>query len=388
MSRRNPWAKWTLPDVVDPPSKLCFTIEVPDNIYHVAAFRGALLSLASATKWQDDTAHTAKDVAIVWKEIVNNVRVCTTCEPDNNIGITLEEFMSQQIRISPDDSCIIQMWCIDHWEDWYNPNSCISTGGRQQTSVDGPPEAGETQTYCFTIEARTPYLFPVPVQTSDVITVSGTAGAWSDGVLGLISHWNCPDGSRYILGACGGITTNEVADPMPTENHMGLIAFVAGDYYFIGAGASFVGPAGISDEQLLFLPNTDDRNIALGSVSCCVDITRAGLLPIELTYSFGSGPSHINSGTVFTLTSSNNAGQQRFDIQANLECVKWEVLSSSGWVTVGSSGSPFWADCASGPHNHTGADVAPEVWLANVDGVQIIANGASVFTCQVRVTRL
>lgn len=76
MSKRYPKAKWVLPDVINPPTRKCFTILVPNDVQHLAAFRGALLNLASATNWADDEAHTAKDVANVWKGIVVDVTEC------------------------------------------------------------------------------------------------------------------------------------------------------------------------------------------------------------------------------------------------------------------------------------------------------------------------
>jgi hypothetical protein len=52
------------------------SINVPDDPYHIAAFRGALLTLASANNWANDSAHTAKDVAAVWDEIYQEVSDC------------------------------------------------------------------------------------------------------------------------------------------------------------------------------------------------------------------------------------------------------------------------------------------------------------------------
>lgn len=391
MPRRYYPMVWALPEVVHPPTTRCFVINVPDERNYIAAFRGALLALASGYNWADDDAHTAREVALVWWDICEQVDRCAAPDTSKTPGILLEDAVSTQIRISPDDSCIIQMWCIDHWEDWYDPRTCIATGsGQQTTGGEGQPAPGTSRTYCQTVLANTPYLYPVAVSTGDVIEVTDVSGAWSDANVGLLSQWFCPDGTPYTLGICAGSTTTDGADPMPTQPHMGLIAFVDPDYYFIGNGTSFVIPAGVTDAQLLLTCNTADFSNAMGSVAACVKITTPQPLPIDLTYSFGTGPASVLSGGIFTVTSSNNAGNQRFDVQSPSECVKWEVLSSSGWVSEGSTGSPFYADCASVGHNHSGADVAPEVFLANVDGVQIISNGAGTtpFTMQVRVTRL
>jgi len=73
MARKNPPAKWVLPEVVDPDDRLCMKIPVPNDRFHIAAFRGALLNLAAAYKWQDDVDHTAKDVALVWRDIIDDL---------------------------------------------------------------------------------------------------------------------------------------------------------------------------------------------------------------------------------------------------------------------------------------------------------------------------
>jgi hypothetical protein len=72
MPRRNPPAKWVLPATVNPVNRRCIKISVPDDPAHIAAFRGALLALASAYNWGDDLAHTARSVALVWRDILDN----------------------------------------------------------------------------------------------------------------------------------------------------------------------------------------------------------------------------------------------------------------------------------------------------------------------------
>lgn len=73
MARRNPPAKWNLPTVIDPAERLCIQVPVPNDRMHIAAFRGALLDLASAYKWADDVAHTAREVALVWRDIIDGL---------------------------------------------------------------------------------------------------------------------------------------------------------------------------------------------------------------------------------------------------------------------------------------------------------------------------
>lgn len=73
MGRRNSLAKWTLPTVIDPDERRCMMIPVPDDPYHVAAFRGALLHLSEAYKWADDPDHKAREVALVWRDIIDGL---------------------------------------------------------------------------------------------------------------------------------------------------------------------------------------------------------------------------------------------------------------------------------------------------------------------------
>lgn len=82
MARKPERAKWALPEVVDPEDRLCFTIQVPNERMHLAAFRGALWNLASAVNWADDPEHTAKDVANVWKQIYDEVEACLMAVTD------------------------------------------------------------------------------------------------------------------------------------------------------------------------------------------------------------------------------------------------------------------------------------------------------------------
>jgi len=101
--RRNPRARWVLPEVIDPPERLCFQIEVPNDIHHIAAFKGALYTLTSAISWGDDINHTAKDVAAVWSEIYDNIRACTDTpiETENDCIDYLPN--SENITFAPQD---------------------------------------------------------------------------------------------------------------------------------------------------------------------------------------------------------------------------------------------------------------------------------------------
>jgi len=272
MNRRNPPAKWVLPAVVNPAGRRCFIIEVPDERMHIAAFRGALLNLASAYKWQDDPDHTARDVANVWKEIVANVRTCPPdCEPDLG-GTTLEDLMSQQIRISPDDSCIIQMWCIDHWEDWYDPRACIAEGSTQP-EPGGELDPDECRLFNATLPGNSQYLLPIPVEEGYTLTITNARGgtSYDAGV-----NWRCPNGQSYALGACSGSNSDAGGGfPKPDEPVGRLIALIDGVWYDAYNTVIHV-PAGVSSGDVLFQVNDDDIFDNTGSLSFVVEVCNAG----------------------------------------------------------------------------------------------------------------
>ena len=79
MANRNNRAKWVLPAIINPSDSVDFCVPVPNDRQHIAAFRGAMQTLGSAIFWQDDDAHTAKDVAAVWRYIANNLEHCMAC---------------------------------------------------------------------------------------------------------------------------------------------------------------------------------------------------------------------------------------------------------------------------------------------------------------------
>jgi len=130
MSRKNPPAKWVLPDVVDPAGRKCIMVQVPDNAYHIAAFRGAMLALASAYNWSDDIAHTAKEVALVWRDIVDAME--WGCEVSGLIDV----------RQNTESPCILEKTADgDTWEEFANIQLCPPKirlrGGVLEYSTDG-----------------------------------------------------------------------------------------------------------------------------------------------------------------------------------------------------------------------------------------------------------
>jgi len=65
---------FTLPDVIDPATRHCVPVPVPDDRFHIAAFWEALSRLAKSYNWERNEDHTAADVARVWDGIIDGIR--------------------------------------------------------------------------------------------------------------------------------------------------------------------------------------------------------------------------------------------------------------------------------------------------------------------------
>lgn len=225
MPRKNPPAKWPLPDTVNPSGRKCIQVQVPDDPMHIAAFRGAMLMLSSGVNWQDDPTHKAKDVALVWREIVDAMDWGCNDVPQ-------VQFMSSGCELSAS---------FDGGETWqsiFNAYNCareaakdeISSqrndgniqGGGQPSGV-GTGNAGQCYDWDVQLYGSQQWVFPIALEADDTVEISNVRGAWGDGPLGSLNYWYCPDGTPYILGACAGNPTTNSNDPMPTTNHMRLV---------------------------------------------------------------------------------------------------------------------------------------------------------------------
>jgi len=265
MNRRNPLAKWTLPDVINPPDSICYKIPVPDNIYHRAAFWGAMLSLASAYKWQDDPAHTAKEVAAVWRNIVDNL---ITIECGDVValhgGILQEDFMP--IRVDCD--CRIWVTCCDGTEVELATVGMINQPTQPGDGGPTPPTPGSCQAYAGKIQGNGYWLAPLVVNTGDTIEITSANGATYDPANG---YWCCPDGNQFFAGACVPYTFTDAGNPMPAIPSGKLIAYIAGTYYDVYNGI-FTVPSGIVAQSVQFQFNYDNLASSSGEVSFNVNI--------------------------------------------------------------------------------------------------------------------
>jgi len=285
MTRRNPPAKWVLPDVIDPPERVCYQIQVPDNLYHKAAFFGALLDLAAAYKWADDPAHTAKDVAAVWMAIFNNLRVCP---PNTNpagfagAGGGDDEFM---IRQNPDNPCLLENsvngvdWCV-----WADLSLCSGTK-QPGNGAPQPTPGGGCANYKGALNANGQYLVPTVVSAGDTVEFSNLQGAGS----GSGISWHCPDGSLFFAGACvGGTGATDGGDPAPTIDHMAIIFQIGATWYNANDGTITV-PGGVSNAQIFVQVNDSDLTDNFGDYVFDVQVCNNQTPAWSKTFNFALG---------------------------------------------------------------------------------------------------
>lgn len=267
MSRRNPPAKWVLPTIVNPPGRRCFVIEVPDETFHIAAFRGALLNLAAAYKWEDDLAHTARDVALVWRQVYENVRECPPTQIVGG-GDSLEDYL---IRQNPDDPCLLEFSADGtHWCLLADFSLCLPSPQQPGAGAEQPPPGGGQACYHGQLQANGLWLLPTIVNTGDVIELTNAIGAGNDGT---VSPWRCPDGSTFFGGACiGGTGGTSGSDPAPAVNHMRLLFNIAGAW-FDAMGGPVTIPAAVSNAQVFVQVNDSALGTNAGSYEFDVCVT-------------------------------------------------------------------------------------------------------------------
>lgn len=285
MSRRNNPAKWVLPEQIDPTERRCIQIQVPDDPAHIAAFRGALLALASAYNWADDPTHKAKEVALVWREILDS---------------SLEWGCGLQTKIRVDDICTLS-WSYDDWVtfDSYDPSGCILAnidsvvpgliqnairdaiadgtiqGGNAQNSPTQAPAPGTCKTYHVRLNGRDKWRCPSPVNSGDTVLITNTQGGYWDG--GIAGTWSCPDGKYYGLGNCFGEWSAQAEDPLQSGLHMQLV----GNFdttFFDAIGSTYTIPQGVTDAPLYIQANDSNLSDNIGEVQFDVEICSVGTL--------------------------------------------------------------------------------------------------------------
>lgn len=320
MPRRNPPARWVLPTTVDPAVRRCYTIEVPDDPAHIAAFRGALLALASAYNWADDPAHTAKDVALVWRAIIDS---------------HIDWGCAVQTQIREDDICTLS-WSYDGWVTFnsYDPSGCIlanidsvvpgmisdaiaqaiadgllqQNGG--QPSPSGGPAPETCQTLHVTLPANQRWHCPFPVTDGWTVEIANIKGGWNDGTLA----WYCSTGGRYLLGACAeDLHSHQTGDPSGDGWHMELIGQI-GTSYFMPGRTSYTVPDGTGSSYIDFLANDGSLSDNSGQIEfdatfCSPAAAPTWCFSFDFTTDDGGWSNYNGNATNFDLTYGWSAAQ-------------------------------------------------------------------------------
>lgn len=249
MSRRFPRAKWVLPDVVDPDTSTCWAVPIPDDRFHKAAFLGALQILGSAASWGDDPDHTALAAAHVWREIADNLAEC-----------------APMVQFRHPDPCVLEA-SFDggsNWEPIFDASTCVDNlilSGRYGQFGPSAPTQPQVPANCtsqrITLYANSAYQWPYLVNAGDTIVTNVIYGVWS-GTLNQFSDTHCADGGFLdSFAQCGGTADpGHTGDPLPTANHMRLVANLDGTWVD-AYNASITVPGGVVDGVLQLQANDD-----------------------------------------------------------------------------------------------------------------------------------
>lgn len=253
MSKRVSTARYPLPLVINPDSRVCFKIEVPNDIYHIGAFLGQIYALSRAFSWGDDPTHKALLAAEVWRDIFDNLRPGCPPEAEGSAGAEGEE---QLIRQNPDNPCLLET-SIDgtHWCAFADLSLCVPSGSQPGGGAQQPAPGGGQACYHAQMTASNKWLLPTLVNAGDVIQITNAKGAASDGTV----VWYCPNGAVFQLGACFGSGSTSGGDPLNTSPHMTLLAKINGVYYNV-YNTSLTVPGGVSAASVEFQVN--DSNLA------------------------------------------------------------------------------------------------------------------------------
>lgn len=334
--------RYPLPAVVEPATSICIKVNVPNDIAYLAAFWGQMFALTRWYAWLPDSAHTAKDVAARWQVTYEQAQE-SECE-------------NVLVRTSPVNDCLLQVSYDggELWETVYNAYGCalkaaadeFGSGSDQPASKSQPGEqpggANPEPDQCFdldlTVNADSPTLIPLPINSGWTLTITELKGAWSDNAYPWV--WQCPNGKGFFAGICTNIDGPTIGtDPIPSAVHMRLIARLPdGTYASIPIdGTPYVVPAGQPLGNMFLLPNDSALSGNQGSASLHL-LACNNHRDLHWTNHQGTGPTQANYGEeVEFISSAGNPAGIWFDT-FNVTNVKMQVVSVSGYTTLSGYG--------------------------------------------------
>lgn len=255
-------SRWALPEVIDPPKRRCITVHVPDERNHIAAFYGAMFELAKAYSWENDSGHSAVQVASVWRDIWYQLVFGPCGGNDGQNSTEIEDIVG--IRVDCD--CRVWITCCDGTEKELVTKDMIDKPS-QPSDGTRPPVGGSHQD-CYKLDANGQLLLPYVVYPGDVISLTGASGAGNDGGT---AEWYCVDGEQFFAGTCGGFPHTDGGDPLPSVNHMRLIFKIGSSY--VDAMAGPVTVSGSGAQEVSVQVNDSGLSNNAGSYAFCVEVT-------------------------------------------------------------------------------------------------------------------
>lgn len=93
---------YSFPDPIDPGEVACFKVYVPKDTLYLAAFWRAYQFFGEWLAWRRDDAHTGKDVAALWRPLIELAR----SEYEASGGVCSD--MAYQLRQNPANPCQLQ----------------------------------------------------------------------------------------------------------------------------------------------------------------------------------------------------------------------------------------------------------------------------------------
>jgi hypothetical protein len=287
MTRKNPLAKWTLPLDVYPATHTDWCVPVPDDPFYRAAFLGALWHLAEAYKWADDSDHTAKDVARVWRDIIDSLEKCQT--PGVQLPVGNEDDEMSIFRVDCD--CRVFVLCCDGTEKELLTKDAIIALLTQQPGAGSPQPGvnGGQACYQAQLNSNGQWLVPTTVNAGDQLVFSAVQGAaWDGATLGV---WYCPNGQTFFAGQCIGPGGTSGTDIAPSIDHMRLIVNIGGVWYD-AYNTTITVPGGVVASPVVVQVNDSSLSDNAGNLNfqVCVTNNQSGGWTHIFDFTSGPGP--------------------------------------------------------------------------------------------------
>lgn len=257
---------YMLPTVMNPPDSLCFTVKVPNDQGHIAAFFGALFELTQWISWQRDSAKRGKDAAAVWRAIWVDLAAQSCDLPKAPHGAEIEDFMPLRV----DCDCNVFVTCCDGTEKQLLTSDQVKAliDGSAQNGAPQPQPGGGCQPYPVTIVGGQLQIIPTVVNSGDTITLNSATGASTQDGVG----WQCPDGEIYFAGACAGGGVTNPGAYVPAAKIGRPVLFLNGVYYDLTIGTPFTVPGGVVNQTPMLVLNYVSTNVISGTVNCTVTV--------------------------------------------------------------------------------------------------------------------